>query len=125
MRIVLAAIGFVVWLTLPASAQGQCILGPGPDGRPLSFARWYSVCRERVGQVCQTMSGIMGGGALPQQCEMIMRSYYEQYVISIRSNGGQVSCSQFNAGQMACINGRWATCDGSLWRRSSNTCGGY
>jgi hypothetical protein len=125
MRISLAMIGFLVWLTLPASAQGQCFPGPGPDGRPLSFQQWYGVCRAQVGQVCETMSGIMGGAAQPGQCQAIMNSYYQQYVSSVISVGGQPQCSQFNAGQMACINGWLATCNGTLWQRSANTCGGY
>jgi hypothetical protein len=58
MRILLATIGFVAWLTLPASAQGQCLVGPGADGRPLSFQQWYGVCGAQVDQLCNYMSSI-------------------------------------------------------------------
>ena len=120
MRILLATIGFVAWLTLPASAQGQCLVGPGADGRPLSFQQWYGVCGAQVDQLCNYMSSITPVA----NCRAIATAQYQQYFNSIVTNGGQPPCSQYNAGQPSCINGWWATCDGNMWQRSYNRCGG-
>jgi hypothetical protein len=119
MRISLATIGFVVWLTLRASAQGACTPGPGPDGNPLSYEQWYSICGAQITQMCNTMRNISPYA----DCNAIANSQYQTYVISVRANGGQPPCSQYNNGAQACINGWVATCDGTMWRRSSNQCG--
>jgi hypothetical protein len=83
----LAAIGLVAGcallacFTLPASAQGgACLVGPGPDGRPLSFEQWYAQCGNQVQQVCATMRNI----AQNTDCNAIARAQYQQYVDSVR-----------------------------------------
>lgn len=101
MRIVvsLAAIAFSLWFTLPASTQaGACLVGPGPDGRPMSFQQWYGVCRVQLNQMCQTMRAI----SPVTNCNLIVRTSYQQYLNSFAFADGQNRefCEQFpgNAG---------------------------
>lgn len=119
MKGLLTTIGFLLWLALPASAQGTCLpLGPG--NTPVSYQQWYGVCGPQVVQMCQYMSNITPVPAA--NCNNILAASYQQYVIAVRTVGGQPQCSQYNAGQQACLAGYVATCNGYLWQRSGTPC---
>jgi hypothetical protein len=82
MKIALATLGFVLALTLSAAAQqGSCMLGPGPDQRPLSFEQWYAQCRVQVQQTCDAMRRITPF----TDCNQIANAEYQQYVIAVQT----------------------------------------
>lgn len=119
-KIALTAMGLLIWLTLPAAAQGNCFPGPGPNGQPLSYRQWYAVCGQQVVQMCQYMGTITSVPAA--NCNNILAASYNQYKASVITVGGQPPCSQYSVGAQTCLSGYMATCNGYLWQRSANRC---
>ena len=113
MKTHLAGLGWLAGLMLsfaaPAAAQvGPCLVSQ----RGLDFNQWYQICGGQVAQLCSFLP------MQPQTCApSVAQAEYQTY-----SQSQYVSMACSVPGEMRCINGWRATCNGSLFMTSANRC---
>jgi hypothetical protein len=108
MKIMFVAVALILSLTASASAQEACLVGQ----RGLSFQQWYQICAQQVAQTCSV---------LPMQLAACIQSVAAaEYQTYVNSQSASMACQV--PGQVACINGYVATCNGTLFITSARRC---